>query len=196
MARQGDTTRERLLEETTRLVHRKGFGATSMKDILEASGLTKGSLYHHFPGKDDLGLAVLERARVEFEEFLDTKLVGASPAARLESFFAAVLARHQALEFTGGCIFGNTALELADREARHVPLVARVFREWSARLEEVLAAGQASGEVRDDLPASLLALHAVAVIEGGIMLSRLEKDEGPLRGCLQTLRALLQPPGA
>ena len=62
----GTQTRERLLEEATELAQRKGFGATSVNDLLVATGIKKGTLYYHFPGKDDLGLAVLERAKAAF----------------------------------------------------------------------------------------------------------------------------------
>ena len=60
----GEATKERLIEEATGLINIKGLGATSVRDLLAATGVAKGSLYHHFPGKEDLGLAALERARV------------------------------------------------------------------------------------------------------------------------------------
>jgi TetR/AcrR family transcriptional repressor of nem operon len=69
--------------------------------------------------------------------------------------------------------------------------VAGVFADWVARIQDVIARAQAAGQVRDDLPPKQLAEFVVAVIEGGIMQSRLHKDEGPLARCLDTLRATL-----
>lgn len=189
----GEKTRERLLAETASLVRRQGFSRTSVNTVLEAAGVKKGALYHHFPAKDDLGLAVLTRARDDFLAFLDASLDPADPLASLDRFFAAALQKHRETGFVGGCLWGNTALELSDSDAPHVDIVKRMFKDWIGRIESVIRAGQNLGEIRMDLPAGNLACIAVAVVEGGIMLSRLTKKEGPLKTCLESLRAMLLP---
>jgi len=188
----GEATKERLIEEATGLINIKGLGATSVRDLLAATGVAKGSLYHHFPGKEDLGLAVLERARVRFVTFLDKSLVGATPGERLIAFMGAVLAAHREAGFVGGCIFGNTALEMSDTDVAYARVVQDVFAQWVARLKEVIAAAQRAGEVRRDLSPDCMANHVVAALEGGIMLSRLRKDEAPLATTVECLTAFLR----
>jgi TetR/AcrR family transcriptional repressor of nem operon len=102
VATKGDQTRERILTEAARLVERKGFRATSLSDLLKESGIKKGNLYFHFHGKDDLGIAVLERARDNFIEFLDSALTGETAGERLSNFFVAVLEKHLSKGFVGG----------------------------------------------------------------------------------------------
>lgn len=189
--RRGDTTRERLLTETTRLVHRAGFARTSVNTVLKAAGIKKGALYHHFPGKDKLGLAVLTRASTGFLAFIDAALIAPTPLEGLDRFFTAALQAHRDMGFVGGCLWGNTALEMSDSSHVHTEIVARVFEEWISRMARVIHAGQEAGQIRTDLPASDLACLVVAAIEGGIMQSRLRKQEGPLRSCLTALRAML-----
>lgn len=191
--RRGDATRERLLSETTRLVHRSGFSRTSVNTVLQAAGIKKGALYHHFPGKDELGLAVLARARTVFLAFIDTALTAPTPLEDIDRFFAAALQAHRDMGFVGGCLWGNTALEMSDSSPAHTEIVAKVFDEWIFRMERVIRAGQEAGQIRTDLPAGDLARLVVAGIEGGIMQSRLKKHEGPLRSCLASLRVLLVP---
>ena len=58
--REPDITRQKILEAAYEEIHRCGFQAASMNDILRKAGVTKGALYHHFSGKKDLGYAVLE----------------------------------------------------------------------------------------------------------------------------------------
>ncbi|MGO8688824.1 MAG: TetR/AcrR family transcriptional regulator [Thermoguttaceae bacterium] len=188
----GDITKERLLREATRLVQRKGFGDTSVSDLLAAAGATKGSLYFHFPGKEDLGLALLGRARTGFLEFLKNALAGPTPWVRLTSFFAAALAKHRSARFVGGCLWGNTALEMSDKNPRYAAQVGGVFDEWIALLEGVIRAGQVAGEIRDDMAADDLARFVVSAIEGGIMLSRLKKEERPLKTCFDSLKLFLR----
>lgn len=187
----GEATREKLVEETSRLARRQGFSRTSVNTVLQATGLKKGALYYHFPGKDDLGLAVLNCERDSFIAFLDKCLDPCSPLISLERFFAAALQKHRDSGFVGGCLWGNTALEMSDSDAPHLDVVKRTFDEWILKIVPVVAAGQESGEIRDDLSPEQLSCIIVAGIEGGIMLSRLTKKEEPLKSSLQSLQTLL-----
>ena len=58
----GELTREKILSEASLLFNQKGFGATTVSDVVAATGLNKGSLYFHFPGKDALGISILEKS--------------------------------------------------------------------------------------------------------------------------------------
>jgi TetR/AcrR family transcriptional regulator, transcriptional repressor for nem operon len=192
MGTKGELTREKITRTATELFCRQGFASTSISDLLEAAGVKKGSLYFHFTGKDDIALAVLDRAGEEFMSFLDEALSGLSPAAGLDNFFRQALEYHRSTGFTGGCLFGNTALEVSDCNDLYAERVAAVFSQWLEKIRTVIADAQSSGEIRTDLPADVLALTVVSSIEGGIMLSRLLKDEEPMRRCLDSLRTLLE----
>lgn len=194
MPRDNVSAKEQLLAEATRLFHARGFDRTSLNDLLAAAGIKKGSLYFHFASKRGLALSVLERARSQFMEFLGEALKGATPEQRLHRFLDTALATHERMGFVGGCLWGNTALEMSDSDEEFAGFVARVFDEWTQRVESVIAEGQAAGQFRADLPARQLASHVVAAIEGGIMQSRLRKDEEPLRDCLDCLKTLLSRP--
>lgn len=189
--RNAQATRERLLNEMTRLVQRQGFGSTSVNDVLQAAGFKKGTLYYHFPAKEELGLAVLERARDDFLAFLDSALAAPTPMEALERFFKAALGEHRKSGFVGGCLWGNTALEMSDSNPVYAGFVKQVFDEWLCRIKRVIHAGQEAGQIRTDQPAAELARLVVAGIEGGIMMSRLTKHEEPLSSCLDGLMALL-----
>ena len=193
MTRKGEQTRERILSQATKLVVRRGFGGTSVNDLVKATGAKRGSLYFHFPGKDDLGAAVLARARERVWASIRKSLAGKSPGIELEKFFRSALKAHESTGFVGGCLWGNTASEMSDADGheRYVEIVREVFAAWTAMLEEVIAEAQKCGQVRNDIPAYDLALQVVSAVEGGIMLSRLHKDAGPLRGCLNAQRHLL-----
>jgi len=191
MATKGDITREKILEAARYLFNTKGFGATSINDLVVASGLQKGSIYFHFPGKDAIALTVLEEARSSFMDFLADSLTGDSPGLCLENFFRNVMEKHLATGFVGGCIFGNTALEMGDSDKRYAEIVDQLFEQWIGKIEKFVVAAQEKGELRDDITGNALARNIVAVIEGGIMMSRVKKDEAPLRECLEVLRKTL-----
>jgi len=184
-------TKQRILDEATKLVHEKGFRATSLNDLLTAAGIKKGTLYYHFPGKDDLGLAVLQRAQARFLATLDEVLTAPTPAEGLQQFLEFVLKKHCSKRFVGGCLFGNTALEMSDADSRYADCVGQLFRQWTGRLAAVIRAGQKAGQFRADIPAESLAQVIVSTVEGGIMMSRLQKEEGPLKACLDGLKTFL-----
>lgn len=98
----GRETKSKVLSAAHKLVHAKGFGAVSVNDIIEATGVKKGNLYFHFSGKRELGLAILEEASGEFAAFVDKNLQGASPLQRISHFFDAVFEKHSRAGFIGG----------------------------------------------------------------------------------------------
>lgn len=158
---------------------------------MTAAGIKKGTLYYHFPGKDDLGLAVLERAKARFLATLDEVLTAPTPAEGLRQFFEFALEKHRSRRFVGGCLFGNTALEMSDANGRYADSASQLFRAWTGRLAPLIRAGQEAGQFRADIPAESLAQVIVSTVEGGIMMSRLQKEEGPLKACLDGLKTFL-----
>ncbi|MBW6511730.1 MAG: TetR family transcriptional regulator C-terminal domain-containing protein [Desulfuromonadaceae bacterium] len=192
MATKGEITRTKILDEAAQVFQRKGFLTTTINDLLDATGITKGNLYFHFASKEEVGLEVLRQAQAAFRLFLDDALHGDTPGARLDNFFRHALERNRSKGFVGGCLFGNTALETCDNAPPFAALVSEVFAEWIGKLEETIRAAQASGELRQDLPADQLAELVVETIEGGIMQSRLKKEGAPLKRALDSLRVLLE----
>ena len=116
------TTREKLIQTATALFAARGYNATGMADILAAAGVHRGSLYHAFPAKKDLLLAVLEHYRSGISE----RLVAPAWAGvddPIERVFALLARYRRFLTDTGGrfgCPIGSLALELheADAEVR------------------------------------------------------------------------------
>ena len=192
MTTKGEITRERILTGAAKVFNRQGIAATTINDLLKATGTTRGNLYFHFSGKEEVGLEVLSLARAAFRQFLEDALRGPTPGSQLEQFFRQVLEKNRCRGFVGGCLFGNTALESSDTAPQFADLVSEVFAEWIDRLQETIAAAQVVGQVRQDLPAVQLAELVVVTVEGGIMQARLKKTAGPLARSLDTLRVLLE----
>jgi len=191
MATKGEQSKEKILTQATRVFNRQGFRTTTINDLLKATGTTKGNLYFHFSGKEEVGLEVLRREKEAFLKFLDASLIGDTPGAGLDNFFRSAYEKHHSRDFVGGCPFGNTALEASDTAPIFAELVAGVFVEWIGKIQNKIAEAQEAGQVRRDLPAQHLAELVVATVEGGIMQARLQKAEGPLSRALDTLRTLL-----
>lgn len=192
MKTKGEYTKEKILEVARELFNTKGFNATTISDLVESTGMKKGCLYFHFNGKDDMAREVLKEATEEFIRFLDQALEGNNPGAALDYFFNSALNKHLATGFVGGCIFGNTALEMSDSNPEFASAIERVFDEWIQKISSTVEGAQEIGQIRTDIESKALAQYIVATVEGGIMMSRLKKDERPMRECLETLRTTLE----
>jgi TetR/AcrR family transcriptional regulator, transcriptional repressor for nem operon len=182
-------TRQRIVEAAMELFWLKGFGSTSIADILSRSQVNSGSLYYFFPGKQDVLIAVLEAYRDGIRPML-LEPAWAGVDDPVERVFA-LLARYRAAlvdtDCTYGCPIGSLALELHEPDPPVRELMAANFRGW---VEEVEACLQ---QARDRFPAATdlraLAELALNVMEGGVMQSRTFRDIGPFDRAVGQLRA-------
>src|SRR3954463_13740805 len=128
----GRDTRERIVEAAMELFRLKGYCSTSIADILSRSQVNSGSLYHFFPGKQDVLLAVLEAYRDGIGPMLLEPAWegGADPIERV----FALLGRYRALivetECEYGCPIGSLALELHEPDPAVRRLLADNFNGW------------------------------------------------------------------
>ena len=134
-------TRLRILLAAMDLFSEKGYGSTSISDILSRSQANSGSLYHFFPGKQDVLLGVLELYRDGIHQML------LEPAWRgiedpIERIFA-LLARYRLAlaesECLFGCPIGSLALELHEPDPPVRALLARNFTNWTTAIGECRA---------------------------------------------------------
>jgi len=169
-------TRDRLVFTALKLFGEKGYLSTSIQDILKEAGANPGSLYHFFPTKQDLLLAVLEAYRGGIVPML------LEPAWRgvddpIEKVFALLARYREALAVTGGlygCPIGSLALELHEPDPPVRELLATNFEGWIAHVQACFEAA------RDRLPSDAdprrLAVLTLSVMEGGVMQSRTQRS--------------------
>lgn len=191
MGKKGNKTIENILDTSIELFFQKGIEATSISDITAKTGISKGSLYFHFPDKQTLVSEALSRYENSFFEFINVSLQGNSPGEKMENFFESVKKMHKTKNYSGGCIFGNTALEMADKNDSLSQMVKHVFDRWTSILSNIIRDAQKTGEIRRDIDSLVLANLIVSSLEGGIMLSRLEKNGEPLSQTIFALDTML-----
>jgi len=166
------TTAERLVFAAMRLFSEKGYGSTSVADILREAGANSGSLYHAFPTKQDLLVAVLALYRDGIGPMLlEPAWEGVDDP--IERVFA-LLARYRAMlegsECLYGCPIGSLALELHEPDPPVREMLSLNFDGWVAAIQGCFDAAA------DRLPRSTdtraLAQFVLTVMEGGVMQSR------------------------
>jgi AcrR family transcriptional regulator len=163
---QSELTKQKILDAAIQLFSRKGFRSTSLSDLVQATGLTKGALYHHFKNKDSLFYAVLENLRFLWRErvFRDM-LEKQSALERLETLFdnhARLIEERE----TFCLVLSSLVMEMDNVNAEFMDALREIFADLTALIQRIIEKGQESGEIRGDLDPRLLALNLVGMMEG------------------------------
>jgi TetR/AcrR family transcriptional regulator, lmrAB and yxaGH operons repressor len=178
-----DSTRDRMVDSTIKLLASQGFQGASFSSILADSKAPRGSIYHHFPsGKDELVMAALERAGGRTLAAVDS-LGDRRPEEIVSAFVALWRALIVASDFRVGCsLLGVT---VSADEPRIIRLAAELFRSWQSHLSEVLASAGVD-PVRADPISTLL----IAACEGAVVLCRAQRSLAPLDSVEPLLREI------
>jgi len=190
-------TAVRILDSAERLVQSRGFNAFSYADIAAQLGITKASLHYHFPGKAELGLAIIVRYAARFAEALkQIDAVGGDALAKLDAYariYADVLLEKRM------CLCGMLAAEFDTLPDSMRAAVLRFFDDNEAWLTTVFEQGQAEGSVRLDGSAAETAQMLVGGLEGVLLIARPYGDLARFEAAATRLLASVAsapPPGS
>ncbi len=180
-AKQTDLTREKLLNAAFCEIHRHGYQAASIANILQDTGLTKGALYHHFPNKQDLGLAVIDEvigARLEDLVFRRVR-ESADPIDELLRAIGEIGANRDPEFVKLGCPLNNLMQEMSPLDESFKTRLNGILGTWGRVVEDALRRGQEAGGLRADVDCRAAALFIVSAWEGCIGIAKsLQSPEG------------------
>jgi len=183
----GDT-RERIVRAAMELFWEKGYQSTSVADLLQRAGVHSGSLYHFFPGKQDVLLAVLDAYSAGIEATL------LAPAWKgiddpIERVFALLAKYREAIVQTActyGCPIGSLALELHEPDPPVRERLAANFSAWTGAVAGCLHA--AGRRLPNGVDREALAVFVLTTMEGAVMLARTYRDVAPFDAAVAQLR--------
>ena len=174
---EANQTKERILAAAKELFLARGYAATTVDAICEKAELTKGSIYYFFDSKEDLGLAVLD-----WSLRLSAQMLASGPYVRIVDPVKKAFAFLKHLEkcspeiWSGGCLLGSFALELADTNSRMQQAIADMFQALADEIAEQLQPIAARWAGKQAPSASELADTLLGTIEGSIILAKAHRD--------------------
>ncbi|MEW6543099.1 MAG: TetR/AcrR family transcriptional regulator [Nitrospirota bacterium] len=179
--------KEKLLDAAQRLMLAKGFVATTVDEICEAAGLTKGSFFHYFESKEDLASAALDR-------FVAAKAAGfqqapfvkkRDPLERVYGMVDFVMQMSKSAQPVQGCLLGNFAQELSDTHPGIRKQCAQHFAQWADAFKRDLDQAKALHAPKAAFDTQSLAEHFIAVLEGALILAKAKQDRAQVAGHVQ-----------
>ncbi len=187
-----EKTRSFIIEKTAAIFNKKGYAGTSLSDLTEATGLTKGALYGNFKNKDEIALAAydynLRWVRANFEMLADHSKTAIERLLAIPEFyeknFAAICQR-------GGCPILNTAVEADDNQPLLKKKVNKTIEGWKKNLSATINEGIENGEIKPGTDATKYACLLIALFEGGLTLSKSSGDLSFVNHALARMRELI-----
>lgn len=193
MARPREFDERDALLQAMRLFWGQGYEATSLADLLKATGLSKSSLYDTFGSKRELFLAAFEVYRLERMRMLDGYLKSESTAfASIRAFFEMVVEHARLDERPFGCMSCNEAVEFGPHDAEVQQLVERDFLGIEDALTDAIERGKADGSIPRSKNARKLARFLTVTHQGLQIMARSKADVGRLDDALAVMLEALQ----
>lgn len=194
VTRQTDLTRDKLLQAAFNEIHLHGFQAASIANILRDTGLTKGALYHHFPTKQELGLAVIDEVvRGQLDALVFRQLRESKRPIHTLLQIIDESGRHSVLEaITLGCPLNNLMQEMSPLDAEFKVRLNSILSAWQAVIEDALRREQQTGGVRPDVDCHASALFIVSAWEGCIGIAKSQQSLKSFGLCMKQLHGYVQ----
>lgn len=198
MPRDGTPTRTAIMDAAEELILDRGFGGTSVDAITTAAGTTSGAFFHHFPTKQDLARALIERYAAADLGHLERKMeraedLASDPLQQLLVFVG--LFREEVVRLSEpfpGCLMGAYCYEAGLLDAATIDVIRRTMQAWRERLLAKLKEVAAVHPPRRDVDLSSLADQITVVFEGSYIVSRSFTDPTVLADQLQHHRTYLE----
>jgi TetR/AcrR family transcriptional repressor of nem operon len=187
-------TRQKLLDAAQELMLTKGYTDTSVDEICAAAGLTKGSFFHYFEGKEHLGMLLAERFHTAKQQMFQAAPCRqkTDPLERVFGFVDFLIEMSRSPMAAKGCLLGTFVQELSQTHPKIRAVCAVCFDETANALKQDL--DEAKAKYTPDAPWSpqSLAQHLLAVAQGAIILAKARQDPKSVEESLGHFRKYLE----
>lgn len=188
-----ERTKQFIIEKTAPIFNMKGYSGTSMSDITEATGLTKGSIYGNFENKDEVALAAFKFNVKKLQDTFTREIDKQTTFKDKLLVYPRLYSNYYELRITqGGCPIINTATEADDTHPVLRKKVESIILAWKEKLVYFIEQGIAAGEFKgESINPEKTALTIIAIIEGAVMISKITGDLSNLSTIMLSLKKII-----
>lgn len=176
------SNREKILTQGLRVVHERGFGGASVRDIVQAAGVPQGSFTNHFASKEAFGLEILDLYFANtcniVRETLGNKAL--APLERVRAYIGAIKGLMTDNGMRGGCLFGNFSAEASDSSEAIRARLAELFGRIQGMVADCLRDAVDDGVLANSLDVDEVAGFFISSIQGAILLAKAQRSLLPV----------------
>ena len=186
--RNPEVTKETILKESAILFNTQGYKATSLSNITDATGLTKGAIYRHFTSKDVLEIQTLEHLSVLMNEQLRDRIKKQPTAGKkLRTIFHFFKSYISDPPFEGGCPLLNAAVEADDAHPQLRMAALAILNGLRASVGSIIEKGIYYKQLKKGIDKEMYITLIIASLEGAIMMSKLQGNDDDLKRIVKHL---------
>lgn len=168
-----ERTRKFIIEKTAPIFNAQGYVGTSLADLTQATGLTKGSIYGNFENKDEVALAAFDYNFGRVNEYLKGKMLAVENAVDRLMVYPEVYGNFLKIPFLKpGCPILNTSTEADDTHPALRGKAVEALNYWKRSIENQVRRGIERKEIRKDTNPTRIAVLIMSLIEGAIMQAK------------------------
>ena len=186
--------RKEVLDRAMALFWRRGYEATSIQDIVEATGINRGSLYSTFGSKQRLFLAVLDHYSDRFGQSLMDQLTGPAPRRGIERMLESIIERTSDPKWPRGCLNTNTSLECPNSGDEISRKIAERMGAQESAIYRVLRRAQAEGALDPARDARALARFFMGVAQALNVVNKALADPAILKDIMNVAMSVWDTP--
>ncbi|OHV43385.1 TetR/AcrR family transcriptional regulator [Pseudofrankia sp. BMG5.36] len=185
LTRKGEQTRTRIVAAAAQLMYERGVTEATLEDVRAAAGVSGSQIYHYFADKQALLLAVIEFQTRAVLDLQQPHFGQMDTIAGLRQWRDALVDYQRRLQCRGGCPIGSLGGEVAENNPEARLAVASGFLRWESAIRDGLRAMHVRGDLDGD--PDDLALATLAALQGGLLLTQIQRQVKPLEVALDTM---------
>jgi TetR/AcrR family transcriptional repressor of nem operon len=187
LTRRGRETRQRIVAAAAELMFDNGVAETTLEDIRAAAGVSGSQVYHYFADKQALVRAVIDYQTDVVLDAQGAHLDRLDTLPGLRAWRDFLVDHQRRLGCRGGCPIGALGAEVAENDTAARLAAARGLRRWEGRIRDGFQAMHARGDLPAGTDPEDLALATLAALQGGLLLTQLQRETKPLEVALDAI---------
>ncbi|BBO70035.1 TetR family transcriptional regulator [Desulfosarcina alkanivorans] len=186
-------TRQFIIETAAPIFNKKGYAGTSMSDLTEATGLTKGSIYGNFKDKNDVAVnAFQHNLDLIFDFFTKELETAGSTLDKLLAYPRGFRKIYPMILAYGGCPILNTGVEADDTHAVLRRMAVDVLARWKRSIVVLIDKGMEQGCIDPSTDAPSTAEILISLMEGGSVLSKVTGEASYMHNAVDTAERMIE----
>lgn len=188
-----ENTKRLIIEKTASVFNTKGYAGTSINDLMDATGLSKGCIYGNFQNKDEIALSVFDHNFGKVTQHMKERILATDSSIERLLVYPQTYKNYFRYPYLqAGCPILNTATEADDTHPKLKERAQKALDFWKTSIENQIKRGIERKEIKEDTDPTEFAIIMISMIEGAFMQAKVNSHMTELKIAMSFLEKLIK----
>ncbi|GGH11614.1 TetR/AcrR family transcriptional regulator [Pedobacter zeae] len=188
-----ENTKRLIIEKTAPVFNTKGYAGTSINDLMDATGLSKGCIYGNFQNKDEIALSVFDHNFGKVTQHMKERILATENSIERLLVYPQTYKNYFRYPYLqAGCPILNTATEADDTHAKLKERAQKALGLWKTAIVNQIKRGIERKEIKEDTDATEISVIMISMIEGAFMQAKVNNHMTELKIAMSFLEKLIK----